>query len=87
MLNQDYKEILSILLENRVEFLLVGAYALAIHGFPRATADLDIFVSPNVENAFKIYKSLIQFGAPLENITPDDFKHHFCIITNRIGLL
>ncbi len=51
MLNQDYKEMLSILSENKVEFLLFGAYAMAAHGFPRATADLDIFIRPDFENA------------------------------------
>ena len=44
MLNQDYKEILSILLGNELEFVLAGAYAMAAHGFPRATGDIDIFV-------------------------------------------
>ena len=42
MLNQDYKEMLSLLVENKVEFLLVGAYALAAHGYPRATSDIGI---------------------------------------------
>ena len=44
MLNPDYKEMLSLLLENEVEFLLIGAYALALHGLSRATADIDIFL-------------------------------------------
>ena len=43
MLNQDYKDMLSLLLAHKVEFLVVGAYAMAAHGFPRATADIDIF--------------------------------------------
>ena len=73
MLNQDYKEMLSLLLDNKVEFLLVGAYAMAAHGFPRATADIDIFVKPDSENASKLYKTLEEFGAPLENISSDDF--------------
>ena len=73
MLNRDYKEMLSLLLDNEVEFLLVGAYALAIHGYPRATADIDIFIKPDSENASKLYKTLEEFGAPLENVSPDDF--------------
>lgn len=73
MLNPDYKEILSILQNNNVEFLLVGAYALAIHGFPRATGDIDIFVKPDNDNAEKLYRSLKIFGAPLRNISPVDF--------------
>lgn len=74
MLNQDYKEMLSILLENKVDFLLVGAYAMAAHGFPRATADLDIFIRPNVENAKKVDKALADFGAPMDSVTIEDFK-------------
>ncbi|MCK5267289.1 MAG: nucleotidyltransferase [Spirochaetes bacterium] len=84
MLNQDYKEMLSLLLENKVEFLLVGAYALAVHGFPRATADIDIFVKPSPENASFLYKTLEKFGAPLENISTDDFAHPGIIL--QIGV-
>ncbi|NOY24018.1 MAG: hypothetical protein GXO70_10980 [Acidobacteria bacterium] len=73
MLNPDYKEILSILRNNDVEFLLVGAYALAVHGFPRATADIDIFVKPDNDNAEKLYRALQIFGAPLKDISPADF--------------
>ncbi len=73
MLNQDYKEMLSLLLDNKVEFLLIGAYALAIHGFPRATADIDIFVKPSSENASLIFKTLEEFGAPTDNISVRDF--------------
>jgi hypothetical protein len=47
MLNQDYKEMLLTLLEEDVKFLLVGAYALAALGFPRATGDMDIFIQQN----------------------------------------
>ncbi len=68
MLNQDYKDMLSLLLENEVDFLLVGAYALSAHGFPRATGDIDIFVRPSKENAKHVFKTLTEFGAPLENI-------------------
>ena len=74
MLNQDYKEMLSILLENKVDFLLVGAYAMAAHGYPRATADLDIFVRPDIENAKKVYKALADFGAPMDSVTIEDFE-------------
>lgn len=84
MLNQDYKEMLSLLLDNKVEFLLVGAYALAAHGFPRATADIDIFVKPNSKNASVLYKTLEKFGAPLENISRDDFAHPGIIL--QIGV-
>lgn len=74
MLNQDYREMLSILLENKVDFLLVGAYAMAAHGFPRATGDLDIFIRPDAKNAKKVYKALANFGAPMDSITIEDFE-------------
>ncbi len=74
MLNQDYREMLSLLLENKVEFLLIGAYALAVHGFPRATGDIDIFVKPDAENAQFIIKTLEEFGAPLSGISVLDFE-------------
>lgn len=74
MLNQDYKEILSTLLENNVDFLIVGAYAMAAHGLPRATADLDIFVRPGKKNAEGVFNTLVQFGAPMERVTVHDFE-------------
>jgi hypothetical protein len=74
MLNPDYKEMLFLLLENRVDFLLVGAYALAVHGFPRATGDIDIFLKPSPENARRAHKALSEFGAPLGNVSLADFE-------------
>lgn len=74
MLNQDYREMLSLLIEKEVEFVLVGAYALAVHGFPRATGDIDIFVRPNPENAINLYECLAKFGAPLEGVSVEDFS-------------
>jgi hypothetical protein len=47
MLNEDYKDMLQCLLEEKVRFLLVGAYAVAVHGYPRATKDMDVFVRPH----------------------------------------
>lgn len=74
MLNQDYKEMLSLFIEEQVEFVLVGAYALAAHGFPRATGDIDIFVNPSPANGAKVFKCLVRFGAPLEAVKPEDFS-------------
>jgi hypothetical protein len=85
MLNPDYKEMLSILLENKVEFLLVGAYAMAAHGFPRATGDLDIFIRPSKENAKKVYQAMLEFGAPLMNIAVDEFAKPGTIL--QIGVI
>ena len=73
MLNEDYKDILQILLKNRVKFLLVGAYAMGAHGFPRATGDIDMWIEASKENSLKVYASLTEFGAPLNEITETTF--------------
>lgn len=74
MLNEDYKDILHALSEEKVKFLLVGAYALAAHGFPRATMDIDIWVMPSPENADAVFRALRRFGAPLHNLTKEDLQ-------------
>jgi hypothetical protein len=74
MLNEDYKEMLQILLEEQVDFMIVGAYALGAHGFPRATGDMDIWVKPNEKNSGKLHKALARFGVPIEQIEVDDFS-------------
>jgi hypothetical protein len=73
MLNKDYREMLQLLLEERAEFLVVGAYAMAAHGVPRATGDIDLWVRPNRENAHRVYRALARFGAPLEGTDPMEF--------------
>jgi hypothetical protein len=74
MLNSHYKDILSILSERKVKFLLVGAYAMAVHGYPRSTMDIDIFVMPNAENAFLVLKALDDFGAPVGDLSAEDLQ-------------
>ena len=74
MLNQDYKEMLQILQNQDVDFILVGAYALAAQGYPRSTLDIDIWVDPTRENSMKVFKALSEFGAPLEEIGPNSFE-------------
>jgi len=73
MLNEDYKEMLQILLNNEVKFLVVGAYAMGAHGYPRATGDIDIWVEASLQNSKKIYKSLSEFGSPLSEVTQETF--------------
>lgn len=73
MLNKDYKEMLQILLDNEVKFLIVGAYAMGAYGYPRATGDIDIWVEASPENSQKIRQSLSEFGAPLKDITENTF--------------
>lgn len=73
MLNIDFKDMLSALSGEGVEFLLVGAYALAAHGRPRATGDLDIWVHPSRQNAQRLWRALQRFGAPLQGMSPEEF--------------
>ena len=72
MLNKDYREMLKCLVDEKVKFLVVDAYALAMHGFPRATKDIDFFVWANPENAASLLRALVRFGAPLRNISAAD---------------
>ena len=72
MLNKDYKDILLTLSEEKVSFLLVGAYAMASHGYPRATMDIDIWIKPSLQNAEAVLRALHRFGAPLENLSKED---------------
>ena len=74
MLNEDYKDMLHALSDEKVRFLLVGAYALAAHGYPRATMDIDIWVMPSPQNADAVLRALSRFGASLHNLTKEDLQ-------------
>jgi hypothetical protein len=74
MLNEDYRDILLALFDEKVKFLLVGAYALAAYGYPRATMDIDIWVMPAPQNADAVLRALRRFGAPLHNLTREDLQ-------------
>ncbi len=71
-MNRDFVEMLCALDETGAEFLIVGAYAVAVHGHPRATGDLDIWIRPSQENAQRVYQALQVFGAPLSNLSKED---------------
>jgi len=74
MLNKDYKDILLALSSRKVKFLLVGAYAMAVHGFPRSTMDIDLWVMPDHENALLVLQALNDFGAPSTDLAPEDLQ-------------
>jgi hypothetical protein len=74
LLNPDFRDMLSALSSEDAEFLLVGAYALAAHGLPRATGDMDIWIRRSEENAVRVRRALRRFGAPLTGLTKDDLK-------------
>lgn len=73
MLNQDFKEFIQSLNDNGVRYLVVGGYAVALHGYPRYTKDLDVWVDMTSENASKIVKALDQFGFGSLDVKEADF--------------
>jgi hypothetical protein len=91
MLNPDFKDMLSVFDEEEVEFLVVGAYAMAAHGAPRATGDLDFWIRPSKENAERVIRALMRFGVPMDEIAVEDFVTHDLVFQigiepNRIDL-
>ena len=72
MLNLDFRDMLSAFAAEGAEVLVVGAYALAAHGVPRATGDLDFWIRRTPENADRVLRALAAFGAPAEQIARDD---------------
>lgn len=73
-MNRDFVEMLCALKETETDFLIVGAHAVAAHGHPRATGDLDIWIRPTSENASQVLHALKAFGAPLSNISLEDLS-------------
>ena len=73
MFPPDFKELLSVFNSHGVRYLLVGGYAVSLHAQPRATKDLDLWVSSDPANAKAVYEALRQFGAPLAGMTAADF--------------
>ena len=74
MMNPDFKDILSLLCEEKADFIVVGAYALAAHGYPRATGDLDILINRDTANVERVWRSLSKFGAPLDQISKRELE-------------
>lgn len=69
---QDFRDLMSEFSAEGVEFLVVGAHALAAYGHVRATKDLDLWVRPSIDNAQRIFRALQSFGAPLLDLHVDD---------------
>src|SRR5687768_11736403 len=72
-MNPDSVELLRAFIAADAGFLVVGAYAVGVHGRPRATTDLDIWVEPTAENARRVYGALLEFGVPLDGVAVDAF--------------
>jgi len=74
ILSEDYSDMLRAFSEEKVKYLLVGAHAVAAHGIPRATGDMDFWVASTRENAIAVYRALAKYGTPIDQITPQDFE-------------
>ena len=92
MFNQDFKEFIQSLNDNQVRYLIVGGYAVALHGYPRYTKNLDIWIELNPDNAAKLIKALDQFGFSSLGLRVEDFLEADQIVQlgyppNRIDLI
>ncbi len=83
-MNPDFTDLLRAFVAADVRFLVVGAYALGIHGRPRATGDLDLWVDVSPENAARVMRALADFGAPVAELSEADFAREG--VTYQIGL-
>ena len=91
-MNPDFVEMLSALRDAGADYLVVGAHALAAHGRPRATGDLDLWVRPTPQNARRVWSALQAFGAPLtalsvEDLTSPDLVFQIGVVPNRIDIM
>ncbi len=93
-MNDDWADLLYALLDADARFLVIGAHALAAHGVPRATQDLDLWVDPDGDNPDRVWRALVAFGAPMASLrlTRDDLARPDAVIQmglppNRIDLL
>ena len=72
-IQSDFKELLELFNAHKVEYLVVGGYALAFHGAPRFTGDIDLFIKPDAENAKRILSALQDFGFASLSLSQSDF--------------
>jgi hypothetical protein len=92
--NREFRDVIAELVRADARFLIVGAHALGLYGVPRATGDLDIFVDRSPENAERVWRALVAFGAPLETlgISQTDFTREamvaqFGVPPHRIDIM
>jgi hypothetical protein len=92
MFNPDFKEFIQSLNNNQVRYLVIGGYAVAFHGYPRYTKDMDIWLEMTSENADRVLAALVEFGFGSLEITIEDFLTSNQVIQlgyppNRIDLI
>lgn len=85
-LPDDFRDLLVELRDAGAEFVVVGGHAVAFHGHPRATKDLDVLVRSDAQNAGRVYRALAEFGAPLDafSVTEADFATYDGVL--QVGL-
>ena len=91
-MNRDYADLFKLFNGHRVRYLVVGAYAVIFYAEPRYTKDLDLWVEPTRENAERVWKGLLEFGAPLEGVSLEDFSnpeliYQIGVEPNRIDIM
>jgi hypothetical protein len=82
LLPEDFKDFIQCLNSNKVKYLLIGGWAVGLHGYPRATKDIDFLISPDNENLKNLQKALIDFGSPPLDI--NDFREKGNVV--RLGV-
>jgi predicted nucleotidyltransferase len=83
-LPSDFKEFLKLLNAHKVEYLLIGGYAVGYHGYPRATADMDIWIATNPANADRVVSALKEFGFDPAELSPQLFLKEWQVV--RLGV-
>jgi hypothetical protein len=88
----NFRDMLFLLSKHEVDFLLIGAHAVAVHDVPRATGDIDFWVKPTLDNSRRVWAALAEFGAPLSDVSPEDFATpgtglHIGLPPGRIDIL
>lgn len=85
-MNDDFRDLLAALLEAGARFLVVGAHAMAVHGVPRSTGDLDVWIVADAGNAERVWTALLRFGAPVAamGVRRDDLTRPDVVV--QIGL-
>jgi hypothetical protein len=83
--SDDWADVLGALAESGARFLVVGAHAMAVHGVPRGTQDLDVWIDPGPANAERVWRGLAAFGAPLADlgIGREDLSRRGTLIRNK----
>jgi predicted nucleotidyltransferase len=84
--NTDFKDLISSLNKFDVEYVLVGGYAVILHGYQRTTADIDLWVNRTEDNYFKLMKAFLDFGLPTTAVPKADFLYNPDIEVYRFGI-